>query len=125
MEETLPLPNSFVSSGNNSSVTSVNGKIGDVELREVIEYKDNAPIYNLSNTNVENHGIYNTINSSVILPYNPMNGFVISILNYGSGKITITTQNDNIIETFGNSVQLVNYLDKIKLLYNNNIWNII
>jgi hypothetical protein len=124
MEETLPLPD-FVSSGNNSSVTSVNGKIGDVELREVIEYKDNAPIYNLSNTNVENHVIYNTINSSVILPYNPMNGFVILILNYGSGKITIMAQDDNIIETFGNSVQLVNYLDKIKLLFNNNIWNII
>ena len=124
MEETLPLPD-FVSSGNNSSVTSVNGKIGDVELREVIEYKDNAPIYNLSNTNVENHVIYNTINSSVILPYNPINGFVILILNYGSGKITVITQDDNIIETFGNSVQLVNYLDKIKLLYNNNIWNII
>ena len=124
MNENLPLPNSYISN-NENVVKSVNGKTGDVDLRNVMEYKSNSESYDLSLINVENHIIYNQINSTAILPYNPLNGLVLLIMNYGTGKITVMAQNENMIETFGHNLQLVNRLDKIKLIFNNNIWNII
>ena len=61
----------------------------------------------------------------VILPLNPVNGFITRVINYGTGSITINTQSPNTIDTIGPSIELTNYLDKSTFLFVNNVWNLI
>jgi hypothetical protein len=72
----------------------------------------------------------NTVNhaaaSSVLLPISPPNGTEYRIINYGTGAVSIVSQAPNILDTIGvaASTTLPNYLDKLTLIYVDNIWNI-
>jgi hypothetical protein len=64
--------------------------------------------------------------STVLLPISPDDGTEYRVLNYGTGTVAISAQPPNHLDTLGEAatVQLTNYLDKVTLVYINNVWNI-
>ena len=74
--------------------------------------------------------VYNTVThtlaSTVQLPVGATNGTVFNVINEGTGLVTVQAQAPNELDTLGvaASVGLSSYLDKIKLMYVDNVWNI-
>jgi hypothetical protein len=93
-------------------------------IQEVMTYTGAGP-HDLADTGKLNNTVDHNGDSIVLLPADPTNGFITRIINYGTGVVTIKTQVTNIIDTIGDSIELLNYLDKSTFLFVNNVWNII
>ena len=111
---------STILSNSNLTGTSSIEKI----IQEVQNYTGAGP-HDLSLIGKLNNIVTHTDSSVVILPLNPVNGFITRVINYGTGSITINTQSPNTIDTIGPSIELNNYLDKSTFLFVNNVWNLI
>ena len=84
-------------------------------IQEVQNYTGAGP-HDLSLIGKLNNIVTHTDSSVVILPLNPVNGFITRVINYGTGSITINTQSPNTIDTIGPCIELTNYLDKSTFL---------